>query len=193
MTTALQTATISAPQTAYIGRQALAALGITLVQGKQLQGQGNFPNSASLAAALNAGSKHPDELLQAAAIDTALQFGVRITEFGLLGYTPRLLAVGFTAQSVAGGQVRAITAGDPVWLLWPWGQNVSHWDGDQLQSHLANGVADMLNHNWERAIKYLQWAAGQTANIANRELVLVRQAIAANISLAVQFSHGGAR
>lgn len=191
MTTQIQTATIGAPPTTYLSSQALAGLGITLIQGKQFQGFNNFPNAASLAGLLNAGVKQPEELIRAAAIDTALTFGVRVTDFGILGYTPRLLAVGFYAQSVAGGQVRAVTAGDPVWLLWPWGRNVSSWDGDRLQNDLALGVQSMLNQDWQRAIKCLQSAAQQTINLASREAILARQAIAANIGLSIMYSHGG--
>lgn len=189
MTTALQTATIAKT---YISPAASAALATTLLRGLALQGELYYANAASLANTLAAGCQDPAELVLAARIDTALQFGVHITEFGLLGYTSRLLAVGFNAQSVAGDQVRAITADDPIWLLWPWGRyDASH--SNLLQIYLANGVAAMLAQNWARAIQHLQQAANQTANIAGSELGLVRQVLAANISLAVHFSHGGAR
>lgn len=177
----------------YIGKQALAALGAALCDGFR---QGRHPesvNASSLAALVQLGNTRPDDLLRAACTDTSLEFGVRVTSAGVLGYTGRAVALGFIAQPVKGGWVTTVSppARDPVWVLWPWGRRLSAWNGDGLMQSFGWGVAAMLNERWTDAVRQFQAAAGRMQDLAGADLLLVRQALAANISLAVQFSHGG--
>jgi hypothetical protein len=84
---------------------------------------------------------------------------------------------------------------DPVWLLWPWGRELpKHWaDVDYMLNNLAVGVTNMLNGVWGAAIAPLQQAALQAAeSLQPQELMVVRRSIAANIGLAVRYSHEGA-
>jgi hypothetical protein len=192
-----------------------AAAALAVMARVLLDGWQDTPRTAersALAVAVLGGVTDPDTLIGACRDDVTTQFGVEPTQFGLLAYTPRLVVMGFHARTVAGGQAmtplmrervrdaraaaqRSAAAGagrdlDPVWGVFPWGLRPS--DDNATRENWALGVAEMLNERWDNAIYLLQYAAGQCANLHPREQFWVRRSLAANIRLAVKYSHGEA-
>lgn len=221
MTTQLSTGVIGMAQPAptYIQPAALAVMAGVLLQGKREFSHMNYTPGArsSLAAALTAGIADPDILLQACADDTALEFGIRPTEFGVLAYTSRVVIVGFNASLAAdrkamtplmqereeqAARIRERTA--PIPFAAPAGRVMVALDRDpywaifpwglkpdvdnNTMSNWGLGVANLLNGQFANAIMLLQYASGRAVNIAAKELFWVRRALAANIALAVRYS-----
>lgn len=197
---------------------ALAAMATALLAGRQ---EFYNTERSALTVALLAGLKDSDALLDACRDDVTTEFGVEPTEFGILAYTPRMVVVGFHARTVAGGQAmtpymwqqqrerdwaaaqRQAAAAqrtfqrfetgvalDPVWAIWPWGIKGS--DDNYTRENWGLGVASMLNQAWGRAIELLQHAVGQCIYLHPREQFWVRRSLAANIRLAIRYSHGEA-
>jgi hypothetical protein len=185
--------TMTARGLAPLSAAAVAAMGAALLTGRNDGNRMTTPynHGSALRSALTCNTLDAETLLDAAAIDTTLQFGVRLGEFAIMGYTPRCVVVGFTASHVKDTQVitPAVRAyRDPLWALAPWG-GIDDWD--VMFDHFAHGVAALLNEQWAAAIAPLQQAAIWTQNIAAREQIMLRRALAANIGLAVRYSHGG--
>lgn len=172
---------------------ALVAMGAALLAGRNEGNRVTMPynHGSALRAALMCNTMDAATLLDAAAIDTTLQFGVRLGECAIMSYTPHVVIVGFTAARVKGTEViaqRLAAYRDPLWALAPWGGIV---DWETMFDNFAQGVAALLNERWADAIEPLQAAARWTQNIAAREQIILRRALAANIGLAVRYSHGG--
>lgn len=164
----------------------LVALGTTMIAA-QLRANLDRRNCLSLGTCLDAGIVCPGTLLQAMADDIMLEYGGAVTDIAVLGYTDQVIAVGFLARTVR-GLAAAPRPGDPIALLWPWGYPAAATD---LMRNLKVGIASMLAEDWPRAADQFCRASHSSAAVAQQERVLVRRSLAANIELAVNYSHGG--
>ncbi len=191
MTTAIQTATTTAP--AYLLPAALAVMGNQLMAGKSAGGASGW--TSSLRSALMAGYRDPETLTTACGDDIALTFGVLPTDLGILAYTQRMVLVGFNGLAAHDSLARtvappAVLPSDPIWAIWPWGYAADAAPA-ACMARWSTGVTKMLNSAWAEAVELLQTAASWSGNIAYAEQYLIRRALAANIRLAVKYSHGG--